>query len=890
MDAVTLILTALATGAGLERATAAPSAAVDAYTRLKELVQRELNSGRDAELLARYEQDPRACEMAMAQELARACAGDNPALVAAAQTVLLLMAGAAEGKYSVEVSGSENFQIGDNNIQLALKVFNIGWEQILQSRGPAAGTVVVGRLPHEAPAFQQRDELLAALAMTGPGARVVRALTGMPGVGKSQLAAAYARSCIEAGWRLVAWVNAEDHVQVLSGLGEVAAAMGLTAPDAETLALAVRHRLEADGDRCLIVFDSADDLRGLKEVLPSAGRSQVVVTTTHVHARRFGIGISVEVFTDAEALAFLAQRTGLGDEAGAADLAKAMGGLPLALAQAAAVIEDKHLDYRTFLTRLPDNPVQDYLPEAIGEPYTRSVGVAIAVALEAAEDGLSRELIRLVALLSVDGVPRPLLYAAGQMGLLGQPGNQTAAGSEAVDHALAKLAGASLLTFSADGFTVAGHRLTMRVLLERALKAGDGSIAILGAGAVRLLDKIARSLPDPELAGERTRDTVKQILGLHEHLSPFLAQRDTVLVTDLLLLRGWAMERLAESSNSLAESGNSWMLVLEFGPALVADCEQMLGCDHRETLRARNSLAAGYVETGELGSALELYQQTAADYERVLGADHRDTLSTRGNIPFILLRTGKPARATVVGEQHLADCMRVLGPDDPETLTAQNNLAAAYHDAGRLTEAIALNEQTLAGRERILGPAHSRTLESRNNLSHEYRTAGRLDDAILMAQHALAGTEQRLGSAHWQAHASRNTLALAYREAGRLDEAIPMAEQSLAGFEHLLGPDHPSSLHLRNNLANAYRAAGRLREAIPLYRRTLAAREQILGEDHPETLTTCSDLGLAYQAAGQLTEAIALLERALAGREKTLGNNHPETRKSRSDLADVYPG
>ena len=670
---------------------------------------------------------------------------------------------------------------------------------------------------------------------------------GMRGVGKSQLAAAYARECEQAGWPLVAWMDASSRNELVAGLAELAVEMGIDDGKGDPDAAACRcvNRLNSgEGDR-LIVFDNVEDFDDLTGLVPHGQGLRVLVTTTVASpGDSAGRLIAVGAFTRPQSVDFIRERTGLDDDAGAARLAEALGDLPVALAQAAATIKlngyatlDEYLaELREYsldevVDRLPGDNYPDLVHAALRKAYESALDILADKDRSSGEEDLPRAATAFVqlaalALLAPSGVPRPWLHRIGTRIPIAR-------------QVLGVLVSHSICTLSDDERYVRIHGLQGRVLREDYKEEPD-VFAVLKDAVVNLLKGIdmdeaskndARRADALDMA-DQIRAIAEQQEG-HVHYSPHEVCIDLSSVTVVV----------GETISCLTNMGRPQIaLTLTEAVDMLA---AILGRDRPSALATYNNLALAYMEAGDVSKAIDIFEALIPDLVGVLGPEHPDTLHTRGNLADAYREAESISKAIDMHETLLADRTRILGPDHPDTLNTRNNLAGAHLDAGDLQQAIDIYEALQTDQTRILGSDHLRTLTAQNNLALAYQKAGNLRKAIDMFEALIPDLVGVLGPKHPHTLTARNNLAAAYWEAGNTSKTINEYNALIPDLAYALGPNHPHTLAARNNLAYVYYTADNLQIAVEMYENLIPDLINVFGPNHPHTLITRSHLAAA---------------------------------------------
>ncbi len=604
-------------------------------------------------------------------------------------------------------------------------------------RGAAGGPRLPGSLPpvwnvpRRHPSFTGRTAELAELRrrlVAGHRPRPVQALSGMGGVGKTQLAIEYAY-LFGSEYDVVWWLDAERPELI----GEQLAALGVAtgwvdaARDTVTAVAAVGQRLRTT-DRWLLIFDDAERLTDLINWLPSGG-GDVIVTSRKPLTSGVAESISVEVFDRAASVALLQAQLPTLAEGDADRLAERVGDLPLALAQAADLLAETGMTVDQYLAEL-GRRVDDVLAEGLpaGYPFALAgVLMTSTLRLEAADPAAAR-VLRLCAMLGSEPIPLEW-FDRLPAGIMGAELAAVTRSPLAFRRSLGRLAAFGLA--QVDATTMRLHRLTQAVLRDSARDADrhrGRAVALLRAATPDVDATDPASWPAwatllPHLLALDSFADDELFETVHQALRYLVARGE--YRTALTIAESWsghwtaalvpddprvivARLMLAETHRGLGNRHEARRITEDAWTR----SRRVLGGDDARTLDAAAALADDLRSLGDLEQARALDEDVLTRRRQLLGNDHPDTIAAAGHLAADLRGLGAYGEARILDEDTLERRRRVLGDDHPETLRSASALAETLRAQGEYGPAQALHEDTLARRRRVLGDDHPETSAS----------------------------------------------------------------------------------------------------------------------------------------------------------------------------------
>jgi tetratricopeptide (TPR) repeat protein len=738
--------------------------------------------------------------------------------------------------------------------------------------------------------FVGREDFISDLRqrLTSESGAIIKshAIHGIGGSGKT-------RTAIEYAWRharehtALLFVNADTPDALKRDLASLCGPLILNLPaqsetDLEKQIHAALHWLENHDDWLLILdnVDSEDAMQAAQNYLAKFRRGKTLITTRV--DRVFGdlTPLNLDLLTPDASVELLTvwtrpdSRANDSEKAALRTLADTLGGLALALRQAAAYITEFDIKFTAYLRRYQENTAAALQWHDKSElKYPSELFITYQTSI-AQLSPAARELQLCLAWFSHEPIPNTVI-------------EHEIAPADAW-RSLTELKNLHLAERHQNGETFSVHKVIQEITRQQ--QPSTEGQAVKQSGCLGLfLPKRTLMAPPPSLftalswidvilLGDpedvRTWPTV-EALAPHAAAIALSAADCHIPAPTSRLLNEVALLHNTKAQHQTAEPLMRRALAINeaaFDQANVAICLNNLA----QLLQATNRLAA----------AEPLLRRALANNEASLGLDHANVATSLNNLAQLLQATNRHAEAEPLLRRALA-INEAFGLDHPNFGTSLNNLATLLKDTNRLAEAEPLIRRGLAIDEASFGCNHPNVARDLNNLARLLHDTCRLAEAEPLLRRALAIDEASFGRDHPNVARDLNNLAQLLQDTSRLEEAEPLMHRALGIHEASFGLDHPNvAIHL-SNLAMLLRDTNRRAEAEPLMRRALAIHEASFGLDHPKVATNLSNLAVLLHDTNRLAEAEPLMRRALAIEEASFGPNHPKVASRLNNLAQL---
>jgi tetratricopeptide (TPR) repeat protein/transcriptional regulator with XRE-family HTH domain len=739
-----------------------------------------------------------------------------------------------------------------------------------------AAPPVAWHQPHRRnPLFTGREEALEEVhrrLRSGGLAGCSQAICGVAGVGKTVLVLEYAHRFRDE-YPAVLWLRAEDGAVLRDGFARLATALGLpegAGHDQAAAVTAVRRWLEGHLE-WLLILDNVGDMSAVEEIVPAGPGHTLLTTQAQATGPLAGRIDLPPLTTDDSALLLLRRAKRLAahqpldqasaeDRAGARAIAVALDGLPLALDQAGAYLEETGCDPAGYLARWqawPGALLGRRGQVAVGhpEPIATTLGLSIARLRDASPAAAS--LLSVCGFLHADDIPEDLFDT----------------GPHALSEAIASLRSFSLVQYSPARRSFSVHRVVQAVIREC---LADHERRQAAERAVALVTAAYAGVDDVVNWAERSR-LFPHALAAARHAA------------ELQMLGAGAAElqrRVGSHLRTLGQHAEARALLSR--AATVAELAH--GSEHAEVGSCLQALAAIHQDLGQYAEAEPLALRSLAIAVRALGPDDPAVALVLNDLGALHIRQGRFRDAELALTRMLAIQERRLGAEHPDLSYALNNLGGLAQMAGRYHDAGSLFARALALRRRTLGPEHPSVASVLTNVGSLALDLGRereAADLLLEAERIFLLT---FPSDHPSIAIPRLHRALAHHRLGDLDLADELLGRALTVWASALGEEHPRVAQCLSSLGRLRDDQRRYEEAGALHERAVRIQERVLGPRHPDLATSLLNLARHHALLRNCELAAATGEQAHGIRLAVLGPEHPDTAAARRALDSAFLG
>jgi len=658
-------------------------------------------------------------------------------------------------------------------------------ESLTRSRSP-----VPAQLPHEVPDFVGRASEIQQLSQwrtateSGSQALLISAIDGVGGIGKTSLAVRFARQVAESypDGQLYLDLRGFDPnrlpLTASDALGQLLWALGSPGNRPEPDALASMYRSLLAGKRFLILLDNVESAEQVRDLLPGASNSLVLITSRNrlsgLVARDGARRLTLGLLTSAEAVELLRRAVGReridAEVEEAKTLARLCGYLPLALRVAAEKVSSaQDVSLRELVANLINEQTRLDAFD-VDDDEMSSVRSVFSWSYKSLDPALART-FRLLGLLR-----GPDISVAAVAALIDRPVHEAA-------ELLTELSEQHLLESTADRF---GFHDLVRVyaaeLVTREETPQERADALR-----RLMDWYLQSVRLAQLSitpGYQTLDlaTTETRYELPNIDTPQSASAWFIVEAPNILALTWQAADLGEheiawqlpylmwnhyySTGLLAE----WITILTIGLSSSRHSN-----DPRAEVRILNGLGAAYARSGQNEIAVS-HLERALLLARQIG--NQEPILT------LVANLGATLRAMKRYDQGIQYAQEAL------TL-AMGGMGTEYHKAGAISQLIALyvesGQPELALKYGELGLETARASGASLtevpilvNIAHAHRDLGMAMEAMREYE-AAQNLCKTLGDRYHEALALLGIAEL-YRRQARYGEARDQAQQALDIF------------------------------------------------------------------------------------------------------------